>query len=175
MNAYKLPGSAPSKPIRYWHFLLLILFALNGICGISQAGKVQGAWSATINNDKVDIEFRMQGDNHNSSSNDNFLLSELSAIPKDQKGNFKITREAGSILFNGKFDGNDGSGLYEFHSDNSYAEYMNSKGVKELDDRDLFTYFLLNIKKDYVQVIHDNGFKGFTKNDLIALAALITF
>ena len=131
-----------------------------------------GSWFATIKNDKVRMEFKSNDDNENWNSNTDFLLSEFSSLPKDIPGEFTLTREAGTILFKGKFDGNKGYGDYEFTPNASFSEFIKQEGIGELKDQDVFVFFLINIKKDYVRMLQENGYKGINKDELIPMAAL---
>ena len=134
--------------------------------------KTQGAWFATIKNDKVHIEFKSDDDDHNWSNSSTFLLSDFSALPKDQKGEFTLKREAGTLVFNGKFEGNEGYGHYKFTADKSFTAYLTSQGITEIEDGDSFAFFSLNIKKDYVAMLQKNGYKDISKGNLIAMSAL---
>ncbi|SHN13935.1 M56 family metallopeptidase [Mucilaginibacter sp. OK098] len=162
--------------------------ALNDPMAYSQATKIKtkneshqhhyegdrsvGVWFATIKNDKVHIEFKSDDDDHNWSNSSSFLLSEFPSLPKDQKGDFTLKREAGSVLFNGKFEGNEGYGHYKFTADKSFNDYLSSQGITEVEDDDSFAYFIVNVKKDYVAMLKRNGFKDLSKNNLISMAAL---
>lgn len=134
--------------------------------------RTEGVWFATIKNDKVHIEFKSDDDDHNWSNSSSFLLNEFPALPKDQKGDFTLKREAGSILFNGKFEGNEGYGHYKFTADKSFTDYLNTQGIAEIEDGDSFAFFTVNVKKDYVAMLQRNGFKELSKNNLISMAAL---
>ncbi|ASU33713.1 M56 family metallopeptidase [Mucilaginibacter xinganensis] len=132
-----------------------------------------GVWFATIKNEKVNIEFKSDDDDHNWSNSSGFLLSEFPALPKDQKGDFTLKREAGSVLFNGKFEGNEGYGHYKFTVDKTFTEYLKQEGVAEMDnDDDLFAFFMVNVTKEYVTMLKRNGYKNLSKNNLISMAAL---
>ncbi len=134
--------------------------------------RTQGAWFATIKNDKVHIEFKSNDDDHNWSNSSTFNLSDFPALPKDQKGEFTLKREAGVIVFNGKFEGNEGYGHYKFTADKSFNAFLTSQGITEIEDGDSFAFFSLNIKKDYVLMLQKNGFKDISKGNLIAMSAL---
>lgn len=188
MNTQKQIGTA-SQLCSFLPLVLLFLSGINGFVAISQPGdtsdkasdktvltnhgiKTQGLWTATIENEKLDIHFKKDGDNENYSSNTTFSLNEFSSLPNERQGEFKLTREAGTILFTGKFEGDKGSGKYHFIPEPSYNTFMLNQGLKELQADDLFVFFLVNLKKDYINVLHNYGYTDFTKNDLIPLAAL---
>jgi hypothetical protein len=132
----------------------------------------EGAWFATIKNDKIHMEFKGDDDDHNWSNSATFMVSEFSSLPKDQKGEFTLKREAGAIMFNGKFDGDQGYGHYKFTEDKSFNNFLKQQGITEIEDNDSFAFFLLNVKKDYVTMLQRNGYKDISKHNLISMAAL---
>lgn len=132
----------------------------------------QGSWFATIKGEKVRMEFRSDDDDHGWSDNDDFLLSEFSAIPKDTKADFTLKREAGAMLLNGKFDGDEGYGHYKFTPNQEFTSYLKNEGISGIDENDQFAFFVLNIKKGYIESLKANGYTHLSKNDLISMAAL---
>lgn len=134
--------------------------------------ETEGNWFATIKHDKVNIEFKNTDDDHDWSSSSSFLLHEFSALPKEQKGDFTLTRDAGTITFNGKFDGNQGYGHYKFQGNHDYLAYLKNAGVDNTEDRDLLSFLMLNISKSYLSSLQENGFTNLTKGQLISIAAL---
>jgi phage regulator Rha-like protein len=134
--------------------------------------ETEGAWFATIKGEKIHIEFKSDDDDHNWSSSSTFKLSEFSALPKDQKADFTLKREAGTILFNGKFEGDEGYGHYKFTADKSFTAYLNQQGITDIEDGDSFAFFVMNVTKDYVAMLQKNGYKDLSKNDLVSMAAL---
>jgi BlaR1 peptidase M56 len=134
--------------------------------------RTSGSWFATIKNEKVRIQFRSDEDNDNWGSNSDFLVSEFSALPIDKAGEFTLTREAGTILFKGKFDGDKGYGAYYFTASKDYANFLSKEGITGAEEDDAFAFFLLNVKKDYVTMLKENGYKDISKDELISLTAL---
>jgi beta-lactamase regulating signal transducer with metallopeptidase domain len=138
----------------------------------SMSDRTSGSWFATIKNDKVRMEFKSNDDNENWNSNSDFLLSEFSGIPRDKAGEFTLTREAGTILFKGKFEGDKGFGDYKFTANADFMDNLKKEGITDIQEEDPFVFFMINLKKDYVKMLHANGYKDLTKNELIPLAAL---
>lgn len=130
-----------------------------------------GSWFATIKGDKVRMQFTSD-DSENWNSNSDFMLSEFSALPKNGEGEFTLTREAGTITFKGKFDGDKGYGDYKFTANKDFNTALTNAGIKNVDEDDSFAFFLINIKKDYVKMLQDNGYKNIDKDQLISMAAL---
>ncbi|HEY2580367.1 MAG TPA: M56 family metallopeptidase, partial [Mucilaginibacter sp.] len=123
----------------------------------------EGTWFANIKLDKIRIEFRSDSDDRNWSSNSDFKVSEFSPLPRTQKGDFTLTREAGTILFNGKFDGDQGYGHYKFTADKQFKVFLSQHGITDLEEGDDFAFFIVNIKKDYLVMLENNGYKGLSK------------
>ncbi len=135
--------------------------------------KNTGYWFATIKNDKVNIHFKNEDDEEsNNSSGTTFLVSELGMLPQDKQGTFTVKREAGTIEFTGRFEGNKGMGNYKFLPNKSYLEDMKKEGIDLNKDEDMLVFFMINIKESFVQMLKKNGFKKLDKDDLIPLAAL---
>ncbi len=134
----------------------------------------QGKWFATIKGDKINIEFKRDDDNDNdhSSNNNTFLLNEFKDLPGNKQGTFTLTREAGTMVFTGKFEGDKGMGEYKFNQDKNYTDDMYKEGIDVKQGDDAMVYFLINIKRSYVQMLKQNGYTDLDKEKLIPLAAL---
>ncbi|MDB5229421.1 MAG: peptidase BlaR1 [Chitinophagaceae bacterium] len=141
--------------------------------GERNVNDAEGAWFATIKNDKIQLQFKKDGDNPNSLNGSIFDLSEFKNLPRGEAGNFSLTREAGTMNFTGRFEGNEGMGRYKFVADNSFNEFLVKEGITDIrGDRDMLTFFNVNLKRSYVQMLKNNGYTTLRKNDLIPLAAL---
>ena len=129
----------------------------------------EGSWFAVIKGNTVSIQFK-SGEHDNSSTT--FQLSELKGLTKDMKGEFTITREAGTMNFVGKFEGNNGMGTYKFIASKSFSKEMAEEGVTVTDESDLMVFFMVNVKTSYVKMLKKNGYKDIDKDQLIPLASL---
>jgi hypothetical protein len=130
----------------------------------------EGSWFATIKGETVNIQFR--NDDENSNSSTTFQLSEFDNLPKDKLGEFTLTREAGTMNLEGKFEGNKGMGTYKFVASKDFSAAMAKEGVTVSDESDLMTFFMLNVKTSYVKMLKKNGYKNVDKDQLIPLVAL---
>ena len=133
--------------------------------------QTEGAWFATIKDDKVSIQFKNDEDDHNNNST-TFLLSELKDLPKDKAGSFSVTRDAGTMNFTGRFEGNTGMGRYKFTGDKSFGDFLRSEGIDDTDEKDMMAYFIVNVQRTYVRMLKEQGYSGLGKNELLPLAAL---
>ncbi len=133
--------------------------------------KTEGNWFATIKGDKVSMQFTDKEET-NSSNGNTFLLSELNPHPVNKEGTFTITREAGTMNFTGKFDGDKGMGTYKFAPDKAYSLAMEKEGIDVNGGNDAIAFFLINIKTSYVQMLKRQGYNNLDKDKVIPLAAL---
>ncbi|WP_316633919.1 M56 family metallopeptidase [uncultured Flavobacterium sp.] len=137
--------------------------------GIKKEMKTEGDWFATIKGNTVEIHFKS---NESDNSSSTFQLSEFQNIPRDKQGTFTLTREAGTMSFTGKFEGDKGMGTYKFAPNAAYSQAMFKEGVVVKEDNDLMVFFMINIKVSYVQMLKKQGFNNLDKDQLIPLAAL---
>ncbi|KRD57914.1 peptidase M56, BlaR1 [Flavobacterium sp. Root935] len=135
---------------------------------IQNGMKTDGNWFATIKGNSLEINFK--SDENNSSST--FQLSEISNLPRDKQGEFTLTREAGTMYFTGKFEGDRGMGTYKFTANKDYSTAMRKEGVELANDNDLLVFFMINVKVSYVQMLKKNGYTDLDKDQVIPLAAL---
>src|SRR5215204_663850 len=131
----------------------------------------EGAWFATIKEDKVSIQFKNDEDDHNNNST-TFLLSELKDLPREKSPSFSVIRDAGAMNFTGRFEGNEGMGRYKFTGDKSFADFLHTEGVDDTDEKDMMAYFIVNVQRTYVRMLKEKGYAGLGKNELLPLAAL---
>lgn len=143
----------------------------------SRVDRTEGAWFIVANkdkdkkDDKVTIELRGENDDHNWNSSFSVPRSQLTSLNTVGKIEFSLTREAGTIHFTGQFDGEQGFGHYKFQPDAGYLDHMRQKKLVDRGD-ELMTFFMLDIKKSYVDMLQSNGFPDISKGHLISMAAL---
>ncbi len=133
---------------------------------------LEGSWFATIKGEKISIQFKSDEDEDNSFNSSSFELKDFTTLPKGTTGTFKLTREAGTMEFTGKFEGDQGMGKYKFVPDNAYGTEMEKHITEKLSDRDLLVFFFIDIKKSYPQMLKNQGYTDIDKDELIPLAAL---
>ncbi len=134
----------------------------------------KGLWFATIKEDKVQIEFKSDDyidRNYRWSNSATFNLSEFSALPKDTKTDFTVTREAGTVTFTGKFDDDQGFGRFKFVPNKEYKAFLSFKGIDDMEDEEYVSFFMMDVKRQYVQFLNDNGFKNLSKSQIISMSA----
>ncbi|SDY52544.1 Signal transducer regulating beta-lactamase production, contains metallopeptidase domain [Flavobacterium aquidurense] len=136
---------------------------------IQSGMETEGNWFATIKGNTVNVQFKSD---ENDNSNSTFQLNEFKDLPRDKQGTFTLTREAGTMTFVGKFEGDKGMGTYKFTANTAYSAAMEKEGIDLKDDEDRMVFFMINIKQSYVQMLKKNGYSKLDKDQLIPLAAL---
>ncbi|HYE55358.1 MAG TPA: M56 family metallopeptidase, partial [Chitinophagaceae bacterium] len=131
----------------------------------------EGSFFATIKNDKLTVHFK-EDENDNSMNSTTFNLSEVNNLPREGSGVFTVKREAGTMEFTGKFEGDQGMGKYRFLVDRDYVAYMDGQVDGSLSERDAMTFFFVNVTRSYVEDLRGLGYSGLDKGQLIPLAAL---
>lgn len=125
-----------------------------------------GLWSAIIREDKVYIQF---GGRH-WSSGATFALDELGKLPTDKPGSFTVKRDAGTVTFNGVFDGRRGHGTYSFEEDPAFKSYLTQEGFTSISENLMIHLYFTNINHAYFAFMKENGYTGITMTELKDLA-----
>jgi len=144
------------------------------ISNAAMMSQAKGLWFAIIKEDKVQIEFKSDDDidrNYRWSNSTVFNLNEFSSIPKDNKADFTVKREAGTVTFTGKFDDDQGFGRFKFTPNKEYISFLAFKGIENMKDEEYVSFFMTDVKRQYIQFLNDNGFKNLSRNQIISMSA----
>jgi hypothetical protein len=125
-----------------------------------------GLWSALVVEDLVHIQFG----GHHWSSGATFALSELGPLPTDKQGAITVKRDAGTVTFNGIFEGKRGHGTYSFEEDPTFKSYLANEGFSSITDNLMIHLYFTNINKSYFAFMKENGYTGITMSELKKLA-----
>ncbi|MFT6780090.1 MAG: hypothetical protein ACJA1A_000004 [Saprospiraceae bacterium] len=134
--------------------------------------ETKGIWEAEINGSQVCFFIKKGGigKNYFWSSTECMKTSEFSPeIKPGVEGEFKLVREAGTMVLKGEFEVNDGTGRYSFQPDASYISYIKSQGY-EVKEKKIIHFFLSNINKDYFNFLKTEGYTKLDDEELIAMA-----
>lgn len=159
---YKQPSTAGNKIALTDH---VKKFLIN-----KETDTTKGDWAATIKDKYLVLEFKSEKMTEHWNSSSSIPLNEFQKLPGLKKEQFYLIRDAGKIFFYGSFDGNHGSGTYQFLPNPAYCQQLQQNGITGINDHDLFTYLLINIKKDYVRDLIKQGYHFTSKRDLIPMA-----
>ncbi|HWB94394.1 MAG TPA: M56 family metallopeptidase [Puia sp.] len=131
-----------------------------------------GSWYATSYGDKLSFELKAGDDDHYWSNTIRVDKSEINPFPGQGTVEFKLVREAGTMVFKGQFDGQEGFGHFHYTPDAAFFPALKALGVEDLEDRRQFAFFTMNIKKDYVDMVVHNGYPRISERDLLSFAAM---
>jgi hypothetical protein len=129
----------------------------------------QGTWLLTVNGDDVEIEIRAQSGDKSWRSSFTVRKSEINPYPGQGTVEFKLVRDAGTIVFKGSFDGEQGLGHFQFQPDESYFNELRKMGVEDMDDHTENTFFVVNVPKDFVRMLNRNGYTPIRERDVVDL------
>ncbi len=112
----------------------------------------KGIWSAIIEGDDICFRFDHSDRTRNSywMQSECFARTEFGQLPRGQDGEFKLEREAGTILFKGKFENEEGLGRHTFTENASFKSYLGQQGYTNIEENTMFSLFLLDFSKSYL-------------------------
>jgi hypothetical protein len=133
---------------------------------------LEGAWFATSFSGDNKLRFELKRESESGSWNNSFEVDKNEFHPYPGQGTveFKLTREAGTIVFKGQFDGQEGFGHFFYTPDEGYFAALKQMGIEDIEGR-RFAYFALNIKKDYAAMLV-HAYPHLSSHNLISCAAL---
>jgi hypothetical protein len=147
-------------------------FKTNEITGVAMADSafksdIEGFWYANKEGDVLNMDMKIVINKQDWSYNGFvFPVSAFSSLPLKKQGDFFVKRQAGTILFNGKFEGDQGLGRFKMKFDQAYIRQLQQAGVTISNQDDLIGLVVNDVKKDYVKLLADNGFKQVTARQL---------
>jgi len=134
----------------------------------SDSANFIGKWTATIEKDTV--FFKISNGSGNVQSRYRFLLKEFSSHPGGSQ-TFKVMRDAGTMYFEGRFEGDTGAGIWLFTPDLAFNNFLKSRGFPTLEEPEYLVFYLTSMSKQKAQELHQLGYAS-TKAKLLALGAL---
>jgi hypothetical protein len=132
--------------------------------------EVEGFWFAARDGDNMNMDFKVTNKDHTWNYNSlNIAIKDLSSLPRKKKGDFSLTRDAGTILFNGQFDGDEGLGRFKLKPNKDYVALLQKEGIELIEIHELLGLLLMDVPKDYLEKLHKYGFTVSKVNDLSGL------
>ncbi|WP_207420734.1 hypothetical protein [Desertivirga brevis] len=81
-----------------------------------------------------------------------------------------IAKDAGTMTFNGRFDGNEGAGFFQFNPSRDLESFLWSLGYTSLELQDYLMFYLFNLQLVEARELFKLGYVH-TKHELLALAS----
>ncbi|HEY9196873.1 MAG TPA: M56 family metallopeptidase [Mucilaginibacter sp.] len=134
-------------------------------------GNIEGFWYANKEGDVLNMDMKIVIKKQDWSYNGFlFPVSAFSSLPLKKQGYFIVKREAGTILFNGKFEGEQGLGRFKMKFNEAYLQHLQQAGIKNANEDELIGLVVNDVKEDFIKLLLDNGFKQLTARQLGMLA-----
>lgn len=189
--------------------MMFIIIVIGHVVIVAQ-NRVTGTWTANIRNDKpakvdkdkdddndnwsdkndrddpnnIHISFVRRTDNGRNQNSNSFQYEDLQGLTKEQtqngKVNFRLVREAGTIVCEGSFVDGKGSGTFTFTPDQGFITAMSSRGFdfekqsSKHDDQDpaerLMTAALVNVTTALADDLLSANFGKLDVDDLFKAA-----
>lgn len=131
-------------------------------------GELAGTWTAELKPEqrKVQLNLRTGGD---SQWGESLAMNELSGFnAQDGEARFTLTRDAGTLRFEGTFRGGQGAGHYRFEPAAGFAEEMARLGYPEVRGEKALHLALADVGPRRVREYQALGFKALPWDDLFA-------
>ena len=125
------------------------------------AGEIN-SWTARIEGSEICFQFMSRSnayDNRYNYQNSRcFPIITFGALPRNEMGEFRLERTAGTMTFKGVFDGNDGVGSFSFSSNPSFSRRLRDAGYGSYEDREMLLLFMADINEDYLAFLAQQGY-----------------
>ena len=120
---------------------------------------MRGSWDGQVHNDDriyINLNVRTNHGMGYSNYGRTFQRSELSDVVRANGDiSFRLTREAGVIVFKGKEDGDQMGGTWTFTPSANYRQQLEKLGYREAMDEDMFVFSVSNLTIADVKYLED--------------------
>jgi hypothetical protein len=150
----------------------VILFSF--LCVVSNAvssqDNIQGKWKAKRVDGKIDLSMRIIqkrefGDWQFSRS---FQKADLEGFEWGKKASFRLVREAGTLVFDGKLTEESGSGSFIFHPTIEFWNYLEGKGFDDVEEKDMLMLCLNDVTRAYIDDLFALGYKDISFSKILS-------
>jgi hypothetical protein len=160
---------ATLRNLGLWAFILAAVGLL-----FSQ-DKIQGTWAALAREDNIHIKLTVFSEEAYSfgdwSVSTTLKKGDLAGLQmNDQEHSFTLTREAGTIVFHGRFSGKRGVGDFDFTPDSGFLGFLSKEGSDGVTGQKALTLCLHDIGRKYIQDMKKSGLEGITLSKIISFA-----
>ena len=148
--------------------LLPLLAALLVAAPALAAPTHSGTWTANVKETKLQLSFRMKGEQGGQIGMPVPLAAFQGLSTADgSTAPFRMTREAGTFAFEGRFSGGEGAGHFQFEPSESYAKAMAGLGYSKLTPEEHFKLALFDITTTRIKDLAALGYKDIPLEQLI--------
>ncbi|HJQ40953.1 MAG TPA: hypothetical protein VKB93_27765 [Thermoanaerobaculia bacterium] len=153
---------------------ILLAVALSAGLATAASAELHGSWTATLDEkrpDRMHVSIVRNGWNHfgNTMKTADFAGLTPAQISSSTQTpvQFKLTREAGTLTFEGTFKRGDGAGQYSFDANPGYIQSLRSLGVtfelprdrEKTEEQALFELALIDVSTAYIRTMQGEGYR----------------
>jgi hypothetical protein len=148
------------------HVLSLLAVLLVAAPGLA-APTHSGTWTASVKETQLQLSLRMKGEQGGQMGMPVPLTAFQGLSTADgSTAPFRMTREAGTFAFEGRFASGEGAGHFQFEPSESYAKTMAGLGYPKLSPEDHFKLALFDITTTRIKELGALGYKDIPLEDL---------
>jgi hypothetical protein len=126
-----------------------------------------GTWTASLQENQLQLSLRMKGEPGSQMGMSEPLTAfQGLSTAEGSTAPFKMTREAGTFTFEGRFSGGEGAGHYQFEPSPGYTQAMAGLGYPKLTPEDQFKLALFDIGTPRVKALAALGYKDIPLENL---------
>ena len=155
-------------------FLALGIVLLAAI-PLAAQDRIQGSWAALVKEEvlhfKMTIFMDEDGDLGEWDTSVALRQADLKGLQlADKEHEFQLERDAGKILFQGRFSGKRGQGDFEFVPAPDFASFLGREGFDEITDRKLLSLCLCDAGRNYIRDMKQTGLDDLTLSRIVSFA-----
>jgi hypothetical protein len=148
------------------HVLPLLAALLVAAPGLA-APTHSGTWTASVKETQLQLSLRMKGEQGGQMGMPVPITAFQGLSTADgSTAPFRMTREAGTFAFEGRFSGGEGAGHFQFEPSESYAKAMAELGYPKLSPDDHFKLALFDITTTRIKELGALGYKDMPLEEL---------
>jgi hypothetical protein len=147
--------------------VLPLLAALLVAAPALAASTHSGTWTASLKETQLQLSLRTKGE-HGWQTGMPVLLAAFQGLSTTEGSTapFRMTREAGTFSFEGRFSGGEGAGHFQFELSEAYAQAMAGLGYPKLSPDEHFKLALFDITTQRIKELAALGYKDIPLEEL---------
>ena len=134
---------------------------------------VEGEWILKRTDAKLKLTLIIENDserNYNMNSSFWMKAEDFQGLKFNSDQPFKLLRDAGTVVFNGKLNEERGIGYFLFTPNKDFSIYLKKMGNEEPEEKEMLLLTLGNIDRKYLGEMKALGYDGLETDQLVSCA-----
>ncbi|MCK5004158.1 MAG: hypothetical protein KAS21_03675, partial [Candidatus Aminicenantes bacterium] len=131
---------------------------------------LEGKWTALVDGDQILLKLRSDWGSGRWSTSMKVKKGELSSFQTRKNYSFELKRDAGLLKLEGKFDSNEGEGIFIFKGSKDFNDFLGRLSIGKIDHDRMIFLFACDINKKYINDLKNLGYGDITSRRLISFA-----